>query len=140
MKEKETKQPSVWEKLTPQEALNWAEKILCRIEDGELQREIYEPIADRLIAWACKKDDSSIPENPKDQQYTLPAHSPQKQPQTVNNNRVRHSLGLEQLPSPERVLYERRRTVLRSIYESNKNGKSKEKNRRKPKKKKHKKN
>jgi len=138
MKEKEPKQPSIWEKLTPQDALNWAEKILCRIEDGELRKEIYEPIADRLIAWACKKDNSSTPESSKEKQYTPPTHSPQKQPCTVNNNRIRHSLGLEQLPSLERVLYKRRRAVLRSIYKTNKNGKSKEKNRRKQKKRKNK--
>ena len=130
MKEEEPKQPSIWEKLTPNKALDLAERILCGIKNGELPKEIYEPIADKLITFACEGKNRFS--DPQVVQIT-PTKNLQKQPhkterEAVSNIKTPHSLGLSQLPTAEQALYKRRRIVSRSIHAANKDGRTRVKN------------
>ena len=101
MKERETTQPSIWEKLTPSEALGLAERILCGIENGEFPRGIYEPIVDRLIEFACGDKNSNSSSESQVGQNTVLQNKDQKPPK---NNKTPHSLGLSQLPPAQRTL------------------------------------
>jgi len=124
MLEREPKQSSIWERLTPPEALDWAERILCRIENGELPKEIYEPIADRLINFACRDNDNNDSSNTQVEENPL-NNNHQEHPKT---QKTPHSLGLSQLPTAEQALYKRRRIVSRGIHAANKDGRTRVKN------------
>ena len=119
MLEREQTQPSIWEKLTPDKALELAEKILSGIENGKLKEEIYEPIVDRLINFAC---DISDPQTEKNMSQT---QNPQKHTNPANSKKI-HSLN--QLPPAEKALYQKRQEVSRSIFKANKDGRVRVKN------------
>jgi len=128
MKERETTiQSSIWERLTPDKALEWAERILYKIEEGKLKGEIYEHIADRLIEFACKNDGENKFPDSQIKQDNFPNNKCQNL-QKSKANKTFHPVGLNQLPLPEKALYIRRRTISRSIFAANKNGRVRVKN------------
>jgi len=130
MKERETTTQSlIWERLTPPEALNWAERILRGIENGKLPEEVYEPLVDRLINFACGGNDSNNFSDPPVEQDALSNNNHQEHPKT--NNKTPHSLGLSQLPPEQQALYKRRQAISRSIFEANKDGRIRVKKNRK---------
>ena len=133
MLEREQTQPSIWERLTPDNALELAEKILRGIENGKLKKEIYEPIVDKLINFALGEGNNSSSESEVDQTNTVEISQEQspkeKKKRLKNTNKTPFSLGVTQLPPEERALYERRRKTSRSICKANKDGRPKVKNR-----------
>jgi hypothetical protein len=126
MKEEEPIQSSIWERLTPDEALVLAEKILHKIETGELRKEVYESIVDRLIAFACGGSNNGNNFSSLPAEKNILSNNNHKQHPT--NNKAAHLLGLSQLPPEQKALYRRRQAVSRSIFEANKDGRIKVKN------------
>lgn len=89
---------SIWERLTPERALELAEKTLLQIEEGTLSKEAYSGLVDRLIDFSDEGCHFQKMSGPEQIEEATP----------FPKNRIAHQRGLDQLSEAQRVAYLRR--------------------------------